>query len=95
MPAAAAAARRAIAARHGVRPETWPLLGPGFAFAEVDDDAVVPYVDTGRAWVVAGPPIAAPARQAEVASATHRAARRAGRELVWFAVDDNVVARRR
>lgn len=88
-----AATRRAIAARHGVRPDTWPLLGPGFAYAPVDADAVVPYVDTGRAWIAAGPPIAAADRHAAIAAATAAAARRAGRALVWFAVDDAFVAR--
>lgn len=48
---------------------------------------VVPYADTGRAWVAAGAPIAAAALVPAAARAFEDAAAAAGRIPVWFAIE--------
>lgn len=49
--------------------------------------AVVPYADTGRAWVAAGPPLAAAGRISKAAREFEDAARAAGRIPIWFAIE--------
>ncbi len=50
-------------------------------------DAAVAYVDTGRAWIAAGSPLAEPTRRAEVARAFVREAARARRRACFFACE--------
>lgn len=52
------------------------------------DDHAVAYVDTGDAWVTAGPPLCAPERAADVALGFTERAADAGRRVVFFGVDD-------
>jgi phosphatidylglycerol lysyltransferase len=50
-------------------------------------DACVGYVDTGRAWVAAGSPVASAERFAEVGERFAAAAAAAGRRMCWFATE--------
>ena len=43
-----------LAMRFGFNATAFQTLGDGFSYFFVGDDACVPYVDTGRAWVAAG-----------------------------------------
>ncbi|HRN54345.1 MAG TPA: phosphatidylglycerol lysyltransferase domain-containing protein, partial [Gemmatimonadaceae bacterium] len=51
------------------------------------DGAVVPYRDTGTAWVAAGTPIAAATAAHDAAVAFASAARAAGRIPLWFGIE--------
>lgn len=62
-------------------------LQPGMQQRFFGPDACVAYVDTGAAWVAAGPPIAPPSRRAEVARAFFAEARRCRRRACMFNVD--------
>lgn len=64
------------------------MLEPGFRYWFDGDDACVGYVDTGRAWVAAGSPIAAADRIAETAERFVAAATAAGRRVCLFATED-------
>jgi len=77
----------ALLRRHGWNATSFQLREPGFLFFWADDDACVGYFDTGRAWVAAGAPLAAPQRLAEVAAAFVATAARAGRRACFFAVE--------
>jgi phosphatidylglycerol lysyltransferase len=68
------------------------VLEPGFGYFFHADDACVAYLDTGRAWVVAGAPIAPPERLREVTQAFCGAAEDAGRRVCFFAVEARFVA---
>lgn len=72
---------------HGWNATSFQVLEPGFRYWFDGDDACVGYVDTGRSWVVAGPPIAPPARLAEVAARFADAARTARRRTAWFGTE--------
>ena len=72
---------------HGWNATSFQILEPGFRYWFHGDDGCVAYVDTGRAWVVAGAPITAPVRFAEVATAFQAAAARAGRRVGFFATE--------
>ncbi len=77
--------------RFGWNATSFQILEPGFEYWFVDDDACVAYVDTGRAWVAAGAPIADPTRLREVAAGFIRVARAAGRRAVFFATEGRFV----
>jgi phosphatidylglycerol lysyltransferase len=77
----------ALLERHGWNATSFQILEPGFRYWFAGDDACVGYVDTGRAWVAAGPPIAAPEQLAETAAAFARAATEAGRRVCLFATE--------
>ncbi|HEY4186461.1 MAG TPA: phosphatidylglycerol lysyltransferase domain-containing protein [Polyangia bacterium] len=81
----------ALLRRHGWNATSFQLREQGFSFFWSDDDACVGYVDTGRAWVAAGAPVAAPERLAEVAKAFVAAARAARRRVCFFAVEARFV----
>jgi phosphatidylglycerol lysyltransferase len=68
---------------HSTAPQT---LAAHFRLWSMDADAGVAYVDTGAAWVAAGPPLAAADRHAAVAAAFVQAAQQAKRRAVFFAV---------
>lgn len=53
-------------------------------------DFAVSYIDTGTAWVCAGPPLTSPSRRVEVATAFAEFAARRRRRAIFFAVDDDV-----
>lgn len=73
--------------RHGWNSTSFQILEPGFRYWFDGDDACVGYVDTGRSWVVAGPPIAHADRLGEVATRFVEAARTAHRRTAWFGTE--------
>jgi phosphatidylglycerol lysyltransferase len=73
--------------RHGWNATSFQVLEEGFEYWFDGDDACVAYVDTGRAWVVAGAPLAAVECLAAVAAAFIEAGARAGRRVVFFATE--------
>ena len=85
----------ALLERHGWNATSFQILEPGFRYWFDGDDACVGYVDTGRAWVAAGPPIAAPERLAEIARGVRRAAAAAGAAPGLHVRDRGAVPRRR
>jgi phosphatidylglycerol lysyltransferase len=72
--------------QHGWNATSFQVLEPGFEYWFAAD-ACVAYVDTGRAWVAAGAPIAAEPSLAGVAAAFVAAARVAGRRACFFATE--------
>jgi phosphatidylglycerol lysyltransferase len=78
--------------RHGWDATSFQTLEPGFQYW-FDGDACVAYVDTGRSWVAAGAPIAAPAQAAATARAFIAAAQRADRRAAFFATERRFVER--
>jgi len=83
----------ALVRRFGWNATSFQVLEPGYRYFFADADACVAYVDTGRAWVAAGAPLAAKARFAEVAAAFCGAARAAGRRACFFATEDRFTTR--
>lgn len=88
----------ALLQRHGWNATSFQILEPGFRYwfdegggdprgIDSDGGACVGYVDTGRAWVAAGSPVAAPERFAEVGARFAAAAAAAGRRMCWFATE--------
>lgn len=77
----------ALLEHYGWNATSFQILESGFSYW-FDDDACVGYVDTGSAWVAAGPPIAAPARLAEVSARFAAAAAAAGRRACLFGTED-------
>lgn len=77
--------------RFGWNATSFQVLEAGFSYWSSGEDDAVAYVDTGRAWVVAGAPIAAPERLGEVAQAFVQVARRRGRRVVFFATEQRFV----
>jgi phosphatidylglycerol lysyltransferase len=73
--------------RHGWNSTSFQILEPGFRYWFDGDDACVGYVDTGRAWVAAGSPVAPPARFAEVLARFVAAATAARRRVCCFATE--------
>ena len=73
--------------RFGWNSTSFQVLEPEFHYWFCDADACVAYVDTGRAWVAAGAPIAPEARLAHVALEFVRAARAARRRALFFATE--------
>jgi phosphatidylglycerol lysyltransferase len=73
--------------RHGWNATSFQSLEAGFRYDFQGADACVPYVDTGRAWVAAGAPIASARRLSRAAErfAAHAAAQ--GRRAVFFATE--------
>jgi phosphatidylglycerol lysyltransferase len=74
--------------RYGWNATSFQVLEPGFSYFFLDDDACVAYVDTGRAWVAAGAPLADDARMAAVAWSFVGAARAADRRACFFAAEE-------
>ena len=77
----------ALLERHGWNATSFQILEPGFRYWFDGDDACVGYVDTGRAWVAAGVPIAPPERLVEVSDRFAAAAAAAGRRACCFATE--------
>jgi phosphatidylglycerol lysyltransferase len=82
----------ALLQRHGWNATSFQILEPGFRYwfdvgDDAGDEACVGYVDTGRAWVVAGSPVAPPERFAEVTARFAAAAAAAGRRVCCFATE--------
>jgi phosphatidylglycerol lysyltransferase len=77
----------ALLQRHGWNATSFQMLEPSFRYWFDGDDACVGYVDTGRAWVAAGAPIAPPERLRETVDRFVAAAREAGRRVCCFATE--------
>jgi len=76
--------------RHGWNATAFQTLEPGYRYFFDGDDACVAYVDTGRAWVAAGAPIAAHDALGDVAARFLQAARSAGRKACFFAAEERL-----
>ncbi len=72
--------------RHGWNATSFQILEEGFRYW-FDDDACVAYLDTGSAWVVAGTPVAAPARIGDVATRFSATAKLRGKRVCFFATE--------
>ena len=79
--------------RFGSGATSFQVLEPGYRYFFPDREACVAYIDTGRAWVAAGAPLAAEARFAGVSAAFVDAARTANRRACFFATEDRFVRR--
>jgi phosphatidylglycerol lysyltransferase len=74
--------------RFGWNATSFQSMEPGIRYwLDPEEDACVAYADTGRAWVVAGAPVAAEERLAEVAGRFMEEARRQGRRVCFFATE--------
>lgn len=82
-----------ILRRHGRQSTSFQILEPGYRYWFDGDDACVAYIDTRRAWVVAGEPIAAAERVREVTLRFIADAEARGREARFFAVDESFADR--
>jgi phosphatidylglycerol lysyltransferase len=78
--------------RHGWNATAFQTLETGYCYAFFGEEACVAYVDTGSAWVVAGAPITADERLADVASAFVERARSAGKRCCFFATEERLQA---
>jgi phosphatidylglycerol lysyltransferase len=87
------AAVAVLVRRHGWNATAFQVLEPGYRYLFAGDDACVAYVDTGRAWVAAGAPLADEGRLAEVTAAFVTAARAAGRRACLFATEERFTSR--
>lgn len=78
----------ALLKRHGWNATSFQVLDEDFRYwFDSTLDACVAYADTGRAWVVAGSPIAPEERLREVSARFEAAAREAGRRVCFFATE--------
>ncbi len=73
--------------RYGQNATSFQTLAPSFRHFWHGSAAYVAYFDTGRAWVAAGEPVAAPAERAEVAAAFVNQAKKAGVRACFFGVE--------
>jgi phosphatidylglycerol lysyltransferase len=74
--------------RHGWNSTSFQILEAGFRYWFDGDDACVGYVDTGSAWVAAGPPICAPERCVLVLGKFVAAAKAARRRVSCFGTEE-------
>jgi phosphatidylglycerol lysyltransferase len=79
--------------RHGWNATSFQVMERGFCYwFDPQADAAVAYLDTGRAWVVAGAPIAAVEQCADVTNRFAEEARRHRRRVVLFATEPRFLA---
>ena len=78
----------ALVQRHGWNATSFQVLEPGYRYLFVGSDVCIAYVDTGKAWVAAGAPLAEDGRMAEATAAFIAAARKAGRRACLFATEE-------
>ncbi|MDB4934988.1 MAG: hypothetical protein JWP87_1960 [Labilithrix sp.] len=84
----------ALLRAHGWNATSFQVLEHGFAYwFDPVTDGCVAYVDTGRAWVAAGSPIAAVEELAACGERFASAAHAAGRRVCFFAVEDRFAER--
>ncbi|HSD91178.1 MAG TPA: DUF2156 domain-containing protein [Kofleriaceae bacterium] len=82
----------ALLVQHGWNSTSFQILEPGFEYWFDGDEACVGYVDTGGAWVAAGPPVAAPERIGEVLAKFVAAAEQHGRRVSCFGTEERFTA---
>src|SRR4051812_35681381 len=70
---------------------SFQMLEPGLHYW-FEARGCVGYVDTGRAWVAAGAPLASEQDMAQVAAGFLQAARAAGRSAVFFATEERFLS---
>lgn len=73
--------------RHGRATTSFQVLEPGLCYAFEGEEACVAYLDTGAAWVAAGPPIAPAEEAAAMARAFCARADKAGKRACFFGVE--------
>ena len=76
--------------RHGWNATAFQTLEQGYHYFFADDGCIA-YVDSGRAWVVAGAPIAPPAQVAGILRSFLALARRTGRRVCLFAAEQRLL----
>jgi phosphatidylglycerol lysyltransferase len=76
-----------ILRKYGWNITSFQALEPGLSYWFDGEDTCVAYMDTGRAWVVAGAPIAAEPQLAQVSDEFCRAAEASGRRVAFFATE--------
>jgi phosphatidylglycerol lysyltransferase len=82
---------RALVMRYGWNAMAYQILNPGMAhWFTPAGDGVVGYVATSSTWVVAGAPICAPERLAEVAKRFEAEATRQGRRVCYFGAQERL-----
>jgi phosphatidylglycerol lysyltransferase len=81
----------ALLRRYGWNSTSFQILEPGFLYWFDGDDACVAYLDTGRAWVAAGAPVAPLDRVAAAALSFVRAAATHHRRACFFGTEDRFV----
>lgn len=82
----------ALLKRHGWNASSFQTLASDFQYWFEGQDACVAYVDTGRAWIAAGAPVAPIERMAEVAAAFVAAAAAQGRRAGFFGTETRFTA---
>jgi phosphatidylglycerol lysyltransferase len=82
----------AILKRHGWNSTSFQVLEPGLSYWFGGDDVCVAYMDTGRAWVVAGAPIASEENLAAASATFCRLAREKGRRVAFFAAERRLLS---
>lgn len=83
----------ALVRRYGWNATSFQVLEPGYRYFFHGPDAAVAYVDTGRAWVAAGAPLADEESIIAAADAFTVAARAAGRRASFFATEERFATR--
>jgi phosphatidylglycerol lysyltransferase len=81
----------ALLRQHGWNATSFQILEPGFRYwfdGRPSDDACVAYIDTGRAWVAAAAPIAAPDVVPAAAQRFVAAAAAQGRRACFFGTEE-------
>jgi lysylphosphatidylglycerol synthetase-like protein (DUF2156 family) len=78
----------ALVRRFGWNATSYQVLEPGYRYLFVDGAACVAFVDTVRAWVAAGAPLADEATLETATAAFLREARAANRRACFFATED-------
>jgi phosphatidylglycerol lysyltransferase len=83
---------RSLVLRHGWNAMAYQILNPGIRrWFSADGEAVIGYVQAGRSRVVAGAPVCAAERLAEVSRAFAADARRAGRWVCYFGAQERLI----
>lgn len=79
---------RALVLGHGWNTTAYQILNPGIVhWFAARDDAVVGYVDRAGVWVVAGAPVCARERLAEIVAEFEADAKRHGRSVCYFGAE--------
>jgi len=81
-----------LVAAYGWNATAFQTLESGYRYFFHGADACVAYVDTGRAWVAAGAPIASAEALEEVVGAFVHAARKLGKRACFFATEERLHA---
>jgi phosphatidylglycerol lysyltransferase len=79
--------------RFGWNATSFQALEPSFDYwFDEEQEAAVAFFDTGSSWVVAGPPVADESVLADTARRFTAVARRAGRRVVFFGVEERFLS---